>query len=88
MIEIKKHNSKLVAIYSPESGTYWLQDKVNKGENHYLKNTYRLSKDKILDLHEIDEDLADVEDFVYEEYDEDEDDDYDFGDDDLLGKKK
>lgn len=66
MIEIKKHNSKLVAIYSPESGTYWLQDKLNKGENHYLKNTYRLSKDKILDLHEIDEDLDEEENIAFQ----------------------
>ena len=66
MIEIKKHNSKLVAIYSPESGTYWLQDKLNKGENHYLKNTYRLSKDKILDLHEIDEDLDKEENIAFQ----------------------
>lgn len=66
MIEIKKHNPKLVAIYSPESGTYWLQDKLNKGENHYLKNTYRLSKDKILDLHEIDEDLDEEENIAFQ----------------------
>lgn len=66
MIEIKKHNSKLVAIYSPESGTYWLQDKLNKGENHYLKNTYRLSKDKILDLHKIDEDLDEEENIAFQ----------------------
>lgn len=66
MIEIKKHNSKLVAIYSPESGTYWLQDKLIKGENHYLKNTYRLSKDKILDLHEIDEDLDEEENIAFQ----------------------
>ena len=66
MIEIKKHNSKLVAIYSPESGTYWLQDKLNKRENHYLKNTYRLSKDKILDLHEIDEDLDEEENIAFQ----------------------
>ncbi len=66
MIEIKKHNSKLIAIYSPESGTYWLQDKLNKGENHYLKNTYRLSKGKILDLHEIDEDLDEEENIAFQ----------------------
>lgn len=66
MIEIIKHDSKLVAIYSPESGTSWLQDKLDKGENYYLKNTYRLSKNKILNLHEINEDLDEEENIAFQ----------------------
>lgn len=66
MIEIIKHDSKLVAIYSPESGTSWLQDKLDKGENYYLKNTYRLSKNKILNLHEINENLDEEENIAFQ----------------------
>ena len=66
MIEIIKHDSKLVAIYSPESGTSWLQDKLDKGENYYLKNTYRLSKNKILNLHEINKDLDEEENIAFQ----------------------
>lgn len=54
MIEIKKQNSKLIAVYSPEFGANWLIKKLNAGEVHFLKNTYKLSKEKILDLNKID----------------------------------
>lgn len=66
MIKIIKYNSKLVAIYSPESGTSWLRDKLDKGENYYLKKTYRLSKNKILNLHEINEDLDEEENIAFQ----------------------
>lgn len=66
MIEIVNKNSKLIAIYTPDSGVNWLFEKLNNNEEYYLKNTYKLTKDKILESHEIDMDFNEEESIAFQ----------------------
>ena len=34
MIKIEVYNSKLIAIYSPENGVEWLQERIEKGKRY------------------------------------------------------
>lgn len=66
MIEIVNKNSKLIAIYTPDSGVNWLFEKLNNNEEYYLKNTYKLTKDKILESYEIDMDFNEEESIAFQ----------------------
>ena len=66
MIEIVNKNSKLIAIYTPDSGVNWLFEKLNNNDEYYLKNTYKLTKDKIFESHEIDIDFNEEESIAFQ----------------------
>ena len=55
MIKIEIYNSKLIAIYSPENGVEWLQERIEKGKDYNLKNTYKLNKHNLIRLPEDDD---------------------------------